>query len=374
MAVNKIVHYIIGFHYPIRGGSENKLLNIIKMLPSAKHFIITKGGYIKFKPKDGSLNNTEIIFTGMRSEPVNLKYRNLSKEIPTTSIEYKESITNKINEINPDVLIIYGNDDNAMYIPLFSTNAKIKIVYMQAFNTRAPFELLRKADKIIIPHKKTIKLFGTGQRDIPDCISNKIEIIPGAYDDKLINTNNRQPYIGTKLLYTGRIAHIKRIRELVHFFNKYKHKASKQFTLTIIGDAFNNKYMNNVKQEISKDPSGIIMLPNMSHVELAEQYKKHDILLMPSLWETFGFSILEAFASGMLVGIASNRTIWKDLVIPVDYPDATGRDLLKDNTPEVEALMRTVLTTNIKYIDHSKDVYKYSVPEVKKLWEKLLGL
>ncbi|MHA1830038.1 MAG: glycosyltransferase family 4 protein [Candidatus Helarchaeota archaeon] len=352
----KILHYTIGFHYPLRGGVETRIFNVAKMLSDFKHVVIAKAGQIN---RPIPLTNLQVIFTHVKHYTGLSKYRNYIRDLPNITTEFNENVLKIINQQKAEILIIYGNDDLAMYLPLFLSNSKYKILYLQTFLIKCPDEALRKADYIITTTQYAIDAYKRNHNNIYNEIKNKLYIIPGTYNPKIFNIKNRKPFDGTKFLFTGRISPIKHIKELLLCFNQFKHHA-KKYHLTLIGGSFSPSYMNEVKEIYRKDPEYIKFIDFMSLKELASYYKSHDILIMPSKRETFGHSILEALACGMMVAMITKETIWSNYVIS-EYSGNTPKE-------RICKLIKRLMTDEIKYINNAQNVQQYKLEEVQKLW------
>lgn len=102
-----------------------------------------------------------------------------------------------------------------------------------------------------------------------------------------------------KLLYAGQLHSYKG----VHTAIKAAHKLAANFQysdlkLSIVGDG-DRKYVNQLASLAVAGPARIEFDGRIAREELADYYRRHDILLFPSIWkEPFGLTHLEAMACG----------------------------------------------------------------------------
>ena len=128
---------------------------------------------------------------------------------------------------------------------------------------------------------------------------------------------NKDDYI---ILYVGRIMPEKGVLELIQGFNILKSR-NKNLKLLIVGDKKNNKrelkkYINKLKQEVSKNSDSIIYYGKADVDTLIKLHSITNIQVIPSMWnEAFGLIAVEGICakhplvvtnSGGLVEIVNN--------------------------------------------------------------------
>ncbi len=110
------------------------------------------------------------------------------------------------------------------------------------------------------------------------------------------------------LLYVGRIEPVKGLMTVIHALPMLKHKNPCLYTqlkLVVIGggqikDLRQNKEYNRIKQ-FAADKSieeKVVFLGSQKQSELKHYYSAADVLLVPSLYESFGLVVIEALACG----------------------------------------------------------------------------
>ncbi len=111
-----------------------------------------------------------------------------------------------------------------------------------------------------------------------------------------------------RFLFVGRVDILKGIPRLLEVLKKL-HNTNKNFKLTIVGD---------LKEELSdlfdSKIEFVEFLGTLSAESLKNVYKEHDVLILPSVQESFGLVILEALSNGLFV-IASENTGALDIAL-----------------------------------------------------------
>ena len=97
-----------------------------------------------------------------------------------------------------------------------------------------------------------------------------------------------------KLLYVGRISKDKNIDFLVEFFEKLQ-KRIKDVKLEIVGDG---PYFKSLYKKVKRNKD-IILKGKIDYKDLREIYNSADLLVFPSVTDTFGMVVLEAQACGV---------------------------------------------------------------------------
>lgn len=111
---------------------------------------------------------------------------------------------------------------------------------------------------------------------------------------------------GIRFVYVGRISKQKGCDTLVRSFTELR-SLNPEIELTVIGSIVDN--------EIIAGAHGIRYIQQLSHSQLAEELNNHDVLVLPSAFDSFGMVVVEAMACG-LPAIVSEHVGARELVLP----------------------------------------------------------
>ena len=121
-----------------------------------------------------------------------------------------------------------------------------------------------------------------------------------------LHTNNykKKWFLNNKvnILTIGKFINRKNHRLLIHALSKLKNKYN--FQLTIIGECSNKEHQINlkeIKEEIIISGLNVNILNNINSTQVIDNYKNHDILVLPSVYEPASVSNLEAMSFGLPV-------------------------------------------------------------------------
>ena len=304
----KVVHYTIGYHDPPKGGVEVAISDIAKMtLGTHEHIVVCKNG----RNKQITPNLRTIKGSRGQNSQYHLRYSDIFKDgfLPESTQEFDNTTVDTIRGIQPDLLIIYAGDCNSMFIPLVELHTKMNIlvrfqIYMEH---HIDYDVLNLSDGIILFNQRNAKKFiDGGNLNIP------IHVMSKAFDDSIFYDDGREPFNGRKFLYTGRFNQVKRLPELISAFDHLICKYGDRFSLTLIGEATPLSYKKVIDEAIAKSYARIKVIGWKNHTELATYYRTHDFFVVPSCYETFCSSALEALACGMQLVINNRTMFWAD--------------------------------------------------------------
>jgi len=366
----RVVHYTIGFHYPSRGGVETYIHNFFKMTGDFYESIVVckNGGDIK-----GGVKTVCSISKNGNTSNYHKKYSYLFPDnvLPQWSTEFDEQTINIINSLNPDILIVYGNDFIEMLIVLVECKASRKFLRIQR-PILPEMEFLKKYPEIeiLVFNPNHIPIINDELK-----MKNTVHYIPHSFDDSLFypKHNDRSDVKRINFLYTGRISKNKQTKELVNVFNKIILDDKIDVGLDIVGGTFNFAYYNEVINTIKT--GNIVIQPWCEHSKLAEIYRQHECVVIPSYTESFCASALEALASGCIVVMNTTSSgYWnKGLVV-------NGCHLLNEEPSEktlyegVNYVIKHFSELRSKTIKNAEYVrLNYSFTSVKDKWLSLLS-
>ncbi|MDB4612773.1 glycosyltransferase [Flavobacteriaceae bacterium] len=98
-----------------------------------------------------------------------------------------------------------------------------------------------------------------------------------------------------KFLYIGRLSEVKNLAFLIKVFNKLP-----EYSLTIIGEG-----PDKIKLESMSEPN-INFVGSVENKELSQYFSQNNFLILPSLSETWGLVVEEAFYNGMPIIVSKN--------------------------------------------------------------------
>lgn len=163
--------------------------------------------------------------------------------------------------------------------------------------------ILLNAKNIIFLTMKSKNLFlDHYYKNIKDDIEHKIEVLPNGIDKFWFENQYREKSMPrkdepVKLLYVGRLMKSKNIAQIINALLLLNEKKERSFTLTVIGDAQDEKLKNELYKMSEHLP--VIFKDRIEQKELIHEYRAHHIFVMPSIRESFGLVYLEAMSQGL---------------------------------------------------------------------------
>jgi glycosyltransferase involved in cell wall biosynthesis len=343
-----VVHYTIGFHWPLQGGVETAINDHIQVTANKyNHAILCKNGSGLQYP----FASTYRSFRGGRNYCGTFK-KDFSY-LPASSSEFDESTIQTLKSLSPHALIIYGGDCKSMLLPFYILKdfIPIRILRIQTlFGVRCK-GITEHANRLMAFKQEHADSFLDSGYNLKPFVLNKI------YNEKLFNSKGRAPYQGKKLLYIGRICNIKRLRELVKFFQELS-MADDGYTLTIVGGGTPPKDQAELQRVINADCKGIRTCGWVNHKQAAELYRSHDIVVVPSQYETFCSTALEGLACGCKLAI-NNRTMdWAKpyAINGCDYVEFDNDDIYQSPVKGIKEMLNRIKVTADDYEDYSQSI------------------
>lgn len=137
------------------------------------------------------------------------------------------------------------------------------------------------------------------------CISN----LPEIKSTKESDLNDKDPQL-LRIVLPARISAMKNTAAAIRIVNQLKFPV--EFDLWGLNE--DQKFWKQCEDEISQSPKHVKVTyrGELAHEKLHDVLKTYDLMLMPTLGENFGHSIVEALAAGLPV-VISDRTPWRNL-------------------------------------------------------------
>ncbi|NLT52191.1 MAG: glycosyltransferase family 4 protein [Ignavibacteria bacterium] len=239
---------------------------------------------------------------------------------------YSLSISLKLKKINADIVHIHNFSQFVPVIRFFNKNIKI-ILHMHC-------EWLSQLDKNIIRRriKKTDKIIGCSKyisdkiKEVFPEFSYKIQSLPnGTNIPEIISGDNTKAISIKKILFVGRISPEKGVHTLLSAFNKVAKErpdvhldlagaiktAPKEYIISLDSnqyvknlDKFYNQEsyfdkLNAILYNFAKEK--VVFHQHLDYEKLKDLYEQADLLVNPSLSESFGMAVIEANSYGVPV-------------------------------------------------------------------------
>ncbi len=162
---------------------------------------------------------------------------------------------------------------------------------------------------------------------------------PAGFDDVLRSLGIHRPFI----LFVSSLWPYKNAETLISAFAKIRTQL-KEYQLVIAGFARDQQYLSSLKEQVSAlgIQKKVLFTGGLVHEKLARLYQTATVFVYPSLYETFGLTILEAMACGCPVitsNVSSMPEIAGDAAILFEPGDAD----------ELASKILTLLTHNELY-------------------------
>lgn len=187
----------------------------------------------------------------------------------------------------PFVVAVRNTDVNDFFAKLFYLRGRGIKIMQKAQKIFFLSEAYRKqVFEKYVPQKYYKELFA------------KTLVVPNGIDDfwfKNISIETKKSGSPVKLVYAGRIDKNKNIQTIQMAVNVLREKGIDS-TLTVIGKIVDQSVFDEIKND-----SHITYLHAMPKEKLIEQYRMHDLFVMPSFTESFGLVYAEVLSQGIPV-------------------------------------------------------------------------
>lgn len=195
-------------------------------------------------------------------------------------------------------------------------------------------------------------------------IQNTCVILNGVNLNKFSGIEPKKSF-DNKFVYFGRISENKGIYQCLNKLVDYKN----DYTFYVIGKCEDSEYLNKLKTFIADNnmKNKIIFCGQLSNEDVREKIIESDIILMPSLHEGFGMTLVECLASNRPIianDIESYRYILKSVNAEVFLFD------FENEETKIQNKITELLGMNIK----AYDVEQYSVDTMIKKTFQIYGI
>ena len=255
-----------------------------------------------------NLNNTNFIYSKIFNDIDRLFYNHKTNKI-LHDIKNKIDLNN-INIIHAHTLFSMGGialklkrEKNIDYI-VAVRNTDVNLFFKYMLHTRKMgINIMKEAKKIVFisPAYKEFVINRYVPYELKDCIEQKSVIVPnGVNPFWLQNKHVKSEYKDKKeinLIYVGDFSKNKNIDTSINAAKELK-ELGYNINFTIIGGGGNSEYKIKKLSRINKDIVKIYARID-DRERLLDMYRKSDIFIMPSRYETFGLVYIEAMSQGL---------------------------------------------------------------------------
>lgn len=218
----------------------------------------------------------------------------------------------------------------------------------------------KQANKIICVSEDTMNIL-TKKYEISD---KNVKFIPNGIDKRIFKPKNENLHQDTELLYVGRIDKRKGLDFLLEAMLKVK-EINPKIKLQIVGEGKDSKKLKNFAKMNSINA---VFHGSISDMALNKLYDQISIQIIPSLFEGFGITALEAMAKKIPV-IATNVDGLRDIVqvgktgLLVDYGDTESMSNSILNLIQNKKLGVKIVSNAYKELDKYswEDIYKKTI-------------
>lgn len=316
----KILFVFPGLRYTqnksfLQRGSESVIFGIAKELSKKGHEIYITGRFGDLVLSQYDLpQNLELInipTPRMRDESLH--------EIPSNLL-YSRMVLQKIKKISPDVISLNERfsalASSRMNIPkTFTTHNPDAMEFYRDFSIQnnpinhVLFGMKKKIEEYVMSRCNQVIVLNNATKEYLNTREfRNVTLIPNALDPECYVNRTDERFI----LSAGRLDGVKGIHYLIRAFCKIDIKLTKDYKLVIIGSGpIENEIKLLIKESGVADR--IELIPFMGKQKLIEYLSRCSFFVLPSLFETFSVTLIEAMACGKPV-IASDIPGPQDII------------------------------------------------------------
>lgn len=344
------------FYYPnMIGGTENSVKILAENLAKIGNEVAIYSVDGEKNKKIEIINNVKIYrYKKSKNNKLVKKIKGINnnsikKQIKEVIEDFKPDIihTNNLFEISNivwkiakkeyDIPIIHTLRDYWMLYPIVSKEKLSKILFQPFMKERTKY-----VDIVTAPSKYTLNKFiqaGYFKSSVKECVYNAVDI--DIEETKtIIEKRKKIDNEKIRFMYVGMLSENKGIRNLLEAFSRMK---DNNISLHIYGQGeLENLVINSEEQDIRIKYHG-----QLNTEKLKEEWKKNDVLIVPSIWEEpFGRVVIEANQYGLPV-IGTNRAGILETINNIN----TGITYQYDS---IEELMKAII-----YFENRENIKKY---------------
>nr|MDO8079700.1 glycosyltransferase family 4 protein [Candidatus Freyarchaeota archaeon] len=280
---------------------------------------LEKKGYDESILKAGSSDKKEVVNNLSLLNLTSRCKHDIFRGIPSQLLFSKKSVK-IIQSENPDILSLHFRFSSyfpsKLNIPkIFTIHVQEALDYFKPYAVRRHilnyplFYLKKKVETEVISNSDGIV---TLNKFMENYLKNKghsnVRMIPSAINPGDFYNKGDDNFI----LYAGRFDWYKRVDILIKAFSMLDVGYKKNFKLKIVGTGYRGRYLKDLVKSENLEKF-VEFIPWLERSKLIDRMSRCSILVLPSLFETFGLVVIEAMASGKPV-IASDIPGPQDII------------------------------------------------------------
>ncbi len=189
---------------------------------------------------------------------------------------------------------------------------------------------------------------------------NKVFVTYPGYKKDLFHTNYRSSEISKikkkyslnkYLLFVGTIQPRKNLLRLLQAFNRVK--SSPDLKLVLVGKK--GWLYEEIFEKIKEFKSTVLYLDYLDDISIAKLYRGAQAFILPSLYEGFGITVIEAMASGCPVIISNNSSL----------PEVGGKSAIYIDPTSVESIVEGILKVLEMSSSNRENIVKQGLTHLK---------
>ncbi|MGN0807103.1 MAG: glycosyltransferase [Candidatus Coproplasma sp.] len=181
---------------------------------------------------------------------------------------------------------------------------RLKLKPLVSFMTRYILKSIDGCDKITSVSKgmvDVLKTYGSKRADDVNVIINATDMPRFGADGK--QTEKLRQELGLQgkfaFIFVGRLMPVKNVQFSLNVLKKVKDRGYGNFKFVIIGDGEYKKELKKLTDDFGLDDEVVFVNKVLDREQLACYYAACNVLLFPSVFDSFGLVVLEAAANGL---------------------------------------------------------------------------
>ncbi|MCS7093680.1 MAG: glycosyltransferase family 4 protein [Candidatus Aenigmarchaeota archaeon] len=297
------------FFYPVLGGMEKHVLEISKELVKNGFEVTVLCSNID---RSGRILKNEQVFDSIliKRFKVYFKISEFASFFPGVFREVRKQKYDVVHAHayrHPHNFVVYFSNKPMVltpHYPIYPLSGKLRNIYTKIFDKMFGASLMKRYKKIIALTDGE-KEWLTSSFFIP---GSKIEVVPNGVSEKYLDRHDPEIFLKKFkidrnkfiILSVGRLSKSKGFQDLIEVLSFLPENIRKDIVLVIIGPD-GGYYKKLVDLVVEKKLKNVIFTGEVSEEVKLSAYEACDLFILPSYWEGFGITLLEAMAKNKIV-------------------------------------------------------------------------